>query len=83
MFADNFVSAPSAHLDAQAPTPQHPLRLELGAPAAVTATPGLEAGTTRGHYVGPDGDGARPSAVVLLAVAGRDGYGLHCPWINI
>jgi hypothetical protein len=69
-------------LAAQAPPPQRPLRLELGAPAAVTATPAIEAGT-RGHYVRPDGNGARPSAVVLLAAAWRGGYGLHCSWINI
>jgi hypothetical protein len=74
-------AAPGIFIVAQVPPPQHPLHLDLGAPAAVTAMPGPVAGTTRGRFVWPDGDGARPSVVVLLAVARQGlGYSLHRPW---
>jgi hypothetical protein len=71
---------PGIFIVAQALASQHPLHLELGAPAAVMAMSGLVAGTTRGRCVRPDGDSARPLAVALLAVIRRGGYGLHHPW---
>jgi hypothetical protein len=45
-------------------------------------TLGLEARMTRGRYLRLDGDGARPSAVVLLGMAGCGSHSLHRPWIR-
>ncbi len=54
----------------------------IGGPSCTYGYAWQSGRTRRDCYVQPDGNGARPSAVVLLMVAGRGGHCLHCPWIG-
>ncbi len=65
-------AAPGIFIVAQALPPQHLLRLELEAPAAVTATPGLVAGQQEAAMCS-----RMATALVPRQWLGMRGYGLH------